>query len=74
MKPPKKSTAFKVDNTVHLIPWKPGQSGNPSGRPRLVRELVDMARSESEASLRLIRSVRDDLAQEMDLRIECANK
>lgn len=74
MKKDKKHTAIKVDNTVHLIPWKPGQSGNPSGRPKLVRELVEFARAECEASLILIQSVRDDLTQEMDLRIECAKE
>src|SRR4249920_1179605 len=24
-------------NTEHLVPWKPGQSGNPAGRPRGAR-------------------------------------
>jgi hypothetical protein len=27
--------ANRNPNTKGLIPWKPGQSGNPSGRPRM---------------------------------------
>jgi hypothetical protein len=30
-----------VRNTQGLIPWKPGQSGNPSGRPKEVKEATD---------------------------------
>jgi len=31
-------------NTEHLVPWKPGQSGNPAGRPRGARsKLTEIA-------------------------------
>ena len=29
-----KQSKSRVDNTKWLIPWKPGQSGNPKGRPK----------------------------------------
>ncbi len=33
------TTANNADNNLSL--WKPGQSGNPSGRPRGTRDLAD---------------------------------
>lgn len=31
--------------------WKPGQSGNPGGRPKQVRELVELARQDCRAAI-----------------------
>lgn len=31
----------KVDKTVHLRPWQPGQSGNPGGRPVMPPEVKE---------------------------------
>jgi len=43
-----RNTVSKTDKTKHLKSWKPGQSGNPAGRPKgalnrstLVRQLLD---------------------------------
>ena len=31
-------------NTEHLKPWQPGQSGNPSGRPKVAQEFRERCR------------------------------
>jgi Family of unknown function (DUF5681) len=35
-------------NTGHIIPWKPGQSGNPSGRPKSFGHIIRHATAEGE--------------------------
>ena len=46
---PKKAAAPKTESTPKAVPskdylWKPGQSGNPGGRPKVVGEIRDLAR------------------------------
>lgn len=56
-------------NTQGLIPWKPGQSGNPSGRPRGIARVVrDTLGSEGPARLVrvLLAIVEDDRAKDRD--------
>lgn len=39
-------------NTVGLKPpWKPGQTGNPNGRPKKVQQIIDRAQEHAEAAL-----------------------
>lgn len=35
-------------NTEHLVPWKPGQSGNPAGRPKKDLCLISLVKEEFE--------------------------
>lgn len=54
-------------NTKNLrAPWKPGQSGNPNGRPKKVQTVAQLAEDNSEKALRklikLIDSDKDQVA------------
>ena len=46
------TTANNADN--NLSPWKPGQSGNPSGRPRGTRDLAGYVLETTDAGRELI--------------------
>ncbi len=49
--------------TVGLKPWKPGQSGNPGGRPAVLKELQELARTHTdEAIMALVSVMRDKRA------------
>jgi hypothetical protein len=39
---------------VALTPWKPGQSGNPNGRPSLPKEIVAERRKNQAALIKLV--------------------
>ena len=49
------TTANNADN--NLSPWQPGQSGNPSGRPRGTRDLADYGLETTDAGRELIHSL-----------------
>ncbi len=40
--------------TDHLQPWKPGQSGNPGGRPKALIEVRDLARTHTTAAIQTL--------------------
>lgn len=40
--------------------WKPGQSGNPNGRPAIVRELRDLAREKTSVAMETLIEVCSD--------------
>ena len=43
------------------MPWRPGQSGNPSGRPKVVAEVRDLARKHApEAIATLVGIMRNE--------------
>lgn len=50
-------------------PFRKGQSGNPSGRPKALHELVELARAETLASFKKIVELRD---QADDPRVQLA--
>lgn len=56
----------RTGNSRNLTPWKPGQSGNPNGRPKKVQTIAQLAEDNSEKALRklikLIDSDKDQIA------------
>lgn len=49
-----------------------GTTGNPGGRPKAVRELVELARSHVPASLELAVELRDDETEDSRVRLDAA--
>lgn len=50
-------TENKPNHTKRAAPhtaWKPGQSGNPGGRPRVVADIQALARQHTEAAVRAL--------------------
>lgn len=52
--------------------WKPGQSGNPAGRPRVVAEIRDLARSHGPEALETLARIMRDKAARPDARARAA--
>lgn len=46
-------------NTNLRAPWKPGQSGNPNGRPKKVQTLAALAEDQSEKAMRKLAQLID---------------
>src|SRR5687767_13186041 len=47
-------------NTVGLRPWRKGQSGNPGGRPKMDRTIVELAREHTAAAMQTLIDIAAD--------------
>ena len=54
-------------------PFKKGQSGNPGGRPAAIAEVRDLAREQTEESMKALVSIRDDTKAPPAARVSAAN-
>lgn len=52
--------------------WKPGQSGNPSGRPRVVGHVRDLARKQTAKAIRTLTAIMDDSSARDTARVTAA--
>jgi hypothetical protein len=52
--------------------FAPGQSGNPSGRPRVVREVVDIARKHTVTAVNALARIAKDPEQDPRARVAAA--
>lgn len=52
--------------------FKPGQSGNPGGRPKQVRELIELARSTVPKAFMLAQALLADPDEDSRVRLEAA--
>lgn len=50
----------KHPGMANLRPWQPGESGNPSGRPAVIRELRDLAREKTSVAMETLIEVCSD--------------
>ena len=53
-------------------PFKPGQSGNPGGRPKISDDVREMLKAATPKAVRLLVSVMDDDGQKTALRMDAA--
>lgn len=55
----KPTSTISERSLANLKPFQPGQSGNPSGRPKKVRELASIAEENSEKAMRKLAKLVD---------------
>jgi len=52
--------------------FKPGESGNPSGRPKVPKEVKELLKARSVDAVNFIVSTMQDEKAKQDLRVKCA--
>lgn len=52
--------------------WKPGQSGNPSGRPKLLEQVRDLARTHTEDAIKTLADLMNDPTERGVVRVAAA--
>lgn len=57
---------------ANLKPWRPGQSGNPRGRPRVPPELRDLARAHTAAAIKALVAIMNDADASASARVAAA--
>ena len=60
--------------TDHLNPWKPGQSGNPSGRPKIPEEVKEILRAATPKAAQVLLEILHNPEEPSKLRAEVADK
>lgn len=53
--------------------WKPGESGNPTGRPKDLKIIKDLAKSHSKEAIMTLIAIMNDTSQKAVSRIAAAN-
>ena len=54
-------------------PFKPGQSGNPGGRPRVLRDVQELAREKSPEAIETLSNIMHDTKAPRAARVAAAN-
>lgn len=67
-------TANKRGNNGNLRPFAKGQSGNPSGRPKVIQALRDLARAHTGEALDTLVSIMLEAAQPPSARVAAAKE
>jgi hypothetical protein len=55
------------------MPWTKGQSGNPGGRPGVIKDIQELARKHSIGSILTLVEIRDDKASPAAARVQAAS-
>ena len=61
-------------NLQNLKPFPKGQSGNPAGRPRIIGEICDLARTHAEDAIAALAEIASDRSAPPSARVSAASE